>query len=254
MLKFNLQRFGVLLCFIWLLLTPLPIFGRRTINIVIDTIFTIPTRWLRQWAFADVENFDGFFTDSLNYGILLFWGLLLSLTLYILINQLNHKLQYQIFGLVHLSVNYFLSWIIMVYAFSKFYGIQFPEILAEQFDSTWENRDILFWSWMGGQKVLVIAVGAAELLIALLLWFPRTRKRGIVFSLIALSIILLLNVIFNLGVLIFAMLMMLSSFVLYCDAGKTSRGSDYFFLNIYKPLKLGLVSTLLILAAYHYEY
>lgn len=248
--RFKFRLFSAILSLFWLVLTPLPVYGRRSLNLWIDRVFGVPTRWIRHTFFPTSPDYDGFFTDSVNYAVLLGFGVLLSTLVYVLIRFVNS----QIYAIVWFNKSiliYLLAWIFLVYGFSKIMGMQFPDLAALQIEKSDENKDLLFWAWMGANPLLVYVIGLMEISIGLSLLFKKSRKIGLIAFLFAVLGILTVNLIFDIGVVIFSMVLLF--------AGATALNLEKRFQeikrpipeNIYKSMKLLVILWILILAGFH---
>lgn len=248
--RFKFRLFSAILSLFWLVLTPLPVYGRRSLNLWIDCVFEVPTRWIRHTFFPTSPDYDGFFTDSINYAVLLGFGVLLSTLVYVLIRFVNSQI-YTIVWFNKSILIYLLAWIFLVYGFSKILGNQFPDLATLEIEKRDENKDLLFWAWMGANPLLVYVIGLMEIGIGLSLLFKKSRKIGLIAFLFAVLGILTVNLIFDIGVVIFSMVLLF--------AGATALNLEKRFQeiqrpipeNIYKSMKLLVILWILILAGFH---
>lgn len=203
-----------------LFITPLPVFGRGAINNFIDYLFTTPTVWIRNNILNSPNSFDGFYTDSLNYVLLLFFGLLIGLILVFLATRFFQKSTKFLGAAVSIALTYYLAWVFLIYGFSKILGIQFPEISDEHilFEINPKDNDLLFWTFMGMNRSLVLILGFAEITIACLLFIKKTRKLGLFMFSLFMAQIVLINFSFDISVKIFSSLLLLIALFLSKDA------------------------------------
>jgi hypothetical protein len=200
-----------LLCMV--LISPLPVLGRLKINAWIHDLFMPPTAWLRNSIFPKAPKFDGFYTDSMNYVLLLVFTVAIGMFIAILIqkSRLNSP---SILFCTEKSIIYYLSWIFLIYGFSKILGVQFPEnvdpsSIASINDN---NLDLQFWSYMGAHQDLVIFLGVVEIVVASFLLFKKTRKLGLLMFTAAILVIVVINFKFEISVRIFSVLLLLAGF------------------------------------------
>ncbi len=239
------------LCLTWILITPLPIYGRRAVNTWIDFLFTPATRFIRQNIFPQSPDFDGFITDSTNYLILLIWGVLLAVLFYTLYLKTKTQTKALMRDLVISALVYLLAWVFLVYGFSKVLGHQFPDISHLSFYNIDQNRDIVFWQWLGNSPVLVGVIGAFEIMTALILFYKPLRKIGLYLLALSSLTILAVNLTFGIGVVAFSSVLCLSSILLLFfsdfDAQKVSEVLGKFK----KPIKLFAVISIVIVSIFH---
>ena len=236
------------------MITPLPVFGRRTLNAWIDFLFTSPTRWLRQNFFPSYPDFDGFFTDSLNYLILLAFAFLLGLLLAFLLEKVAPRQRKHLIALCNLALVYYLAWVFLVYGFSKISGHQFPEIALPDFENTRENRDLLFWAWVGAHPHLVLALGWFEILIGLALFHPKSRKIGIIAYALSLVIIITINAYFGIGVVAFSILLLLAALHAFLHLKEPLFAVPFLEKPLAKSMHLFLILMLVTLAFFHQKH
>jgi hypothetical protein len=233
------------------IVTPLPVFGRRTLNTWIDELFTIPTRWVRQNLFPSYPEFDGFYTDTLNYFILLFFGLLIGTIFSLLILNFQSRYAETISVISKTALINDLAWVFLIYGFSKISGLQFPEIKNLDIQNSPDNQDILFWIWVGGQPILVFVLGILEITIAISLFLQKTTKLGLIAYSIALVIITSLNWYFNVGVLTFSILLLITTIHLLIDNRMDVINSKAQINPYLKSAKLFLSLVIVLLAFFH---
>lgn len=232
------------------MLTPLPVFGRRALNQWIDLIFTSPTRWLRQTFLPNQPDFDGFFTDSLNYVLLLFLGFVIALFLFALLAKLSDAIKIQVLYYANKALIYWLAWIFLVYGFSKILGQQFPDLSDMPFENQTENRDILFWAWIGAHPTVVFVLGTLEISIALLLFIKKTRPLALLLFATSMFVILFVNLYFHIGVLIFSLVLLAAAGIAFWNNNAPITPKKVLPKNIKKAIHLFIALGLLILSAY----
>ena len=252
-----------LLCM--MLISPLPVLGRLKINAWIHDIFMPATAWLRNSIFPKAPKFDGFYTDSINYILLLIFAAAIGIFMAILI-QKSRLNRFSIVFCIEKSIIYYLSWIFLIYGFSKILGIQFPEdIVSNSIASSNDNNlDLQFWSYMGAHQDLVIFVGIIEIIIAVFLLFTKTRKLGLLLFIIAMLLIVFINFKFEISVRIFSLILLLAGFyslINHLDLPILTKNKDnsgshiqdkYFAIPvIMKPLKLFVISLMFITAFFN---
>lgn len=236
--KFDFSFFNSIVCLACLLLSPLPIFGRRTLNLWIDRVFSQPTRWIRQTLFPNQPDFEGFYTDSLNYGILISFGFVISFMVFFLVSQRVKKYSVHIHKFINTTLIYYIALVFMVYGFSKLHGHQFPDLSHLDLVDSPDNRDILFWKWLGNKPNLVYFIGLVEIVVSLGLLFSKTRKLSLkLFTIIMLGIIAV-NWYFGIGVLVFSWILLITSIVCYQNTKKLEPWNKSIPESFYKPLKL----------------
>ncbi len=248
-----------------LFITPLPVFGRGAINDFIDYLFTNPTAWIRNNVLNSPSSFDGFYTDSLNYALLLFFGLLIGLILAFLATRFFQKSTKFLGAAVSIALTYYLAWVFLIYGFSKILGIQFPEISDEHILSEInpKDKDLLFWTYMGMNRSLVLILGFAEISIACLLFIRKTRKLGLLLFTLTMAQIVLINFSFDISVQMLSSLLFLIALVLSKEAiiqifaalFKEKRvvsklPNIEMNKSLHHPLKIMIISLLIISALY----
>lgn len=252
--KFDFRFFGSILCFIWLLFSPLPVFGRRTLNSLIDQIFEAPTRWIRQTFFSNQPDFDGFYSDSLNYLILLGFGAVLTLIMYFIFQKFSENQKFSVRMVLNSILIYALAWVFLVYGFSKLHGYQFPDLSHLNLADFSENRDIFFWQWLGNNPILVVLLGIVEVIIALGLFLYKSRKISLIAFIIMVLGIFLVNWYYTIGVLTFSTVLLFSAVLAYQNLQDNQRLKNVIPEVIYKPIKLFCILCLLILGWLHNFY
>jgi len=262
--KINLHLFlGISLTLV-LLLSPLPVFGRVWLNQTIEYLLGPITELFVSNFFGQSQSQYGFYTDSLNYALLLAICIVISIMVFGFVQLFFQNLKILIQQFINTFLIYFLAWIFAVYGAYKLFGIQFPEPNSMILQMTLEDlgQDLAFWSLMGINKTLTIAIGLIEILIAVALLFKKTRSIGLFLMLIALAQIVLINFAFDISVKIFSALLLLAviylSYPFLCqtlkwfmklktsDRGEiqTLKMSD----NYRKPLKFLILSWIVISA------
>ena len=250
--KFNFYTATILLS--CLIITPIPIYGRRTLNAWIDFLFTSPTRWLRQNFFPSYQDFDGFFTDSLNYLILLAIAFLLGLLLAFLLEKFAPQLRKYLNALCNLALVYYLAWVFLVYGFSKISGHQFPKISLSNFENARENQDLLFWAWVGSHPHLVLALGWFEISIGLALFYPKSRKIGLSAYTLSLVVIITINAYFGIGVIAFSILLLLAAIHIFFNLREPPSAAQFLEKPLAKSMHLFLILALITLAFFHQKH
>lgn len=234
---------------ICLVLTPLPVFGRRTLNSWINFLFTTPTRWMRQNLFKSSPDFDGFYTDSLNYILLLFFGILIGVILVYVLDKIAKSQLQSLLTIFNMALIYYLAWIFLIYGFSKIYGNQFPEIPMPDIAISSENQDLQFWIWMGSQPKLVIILGLIEIAIGISLFSEKTRKFGLTAYILSMVLILSVNAYFGIGVLVFSLLLLFGAMHAFLQ---NNVKEPKFLLNPFaKSMQLFIACVVVILAYFH---
>jgi hypothetical protein len=247
------------------LISPLPVLGRANINHWIDTIFMAPTAWIRNTWFPNAPKYDGFYTDSLNYLILLAFAVSIGVLLAFAIQKSRLDcLKIEFF--TKKTLVYYLSWIFLIYGFSKILGVQFPENMessAKIFINV-DNLDLHFWSYMGKHRSLVNVLGITEILIASLMLLNKSRKLGVILFTTALMVIVVINIKFEISVRLFSVLLLIagiyssiehlhnftSSNNTYIDKIQDNKHRFAQF-NIRKPMKLFLIALMFITAIFN---
>jgi hypothetical protein len=231
-----------------LFITPIPAYGRYKINQWIDYYLSTPCSWIRNALFPNAAQFDGFFTDSLNYVILLTFAAILGLFLGLIVQ--NFRKSSAAFNQFLKSViTYYLAWIFLVYGFSKLFGVQFPLSIEPigLSELSGENRDFVFWQFMGANQILVKTLGVIEISIASLLFVKNTRKLGLVLFIASVFIILSTNIYFDISVKLFSALLLLAALYVILNYNQVSKhySPSPFGINLL-PIKLFVISALFI--------
>ena len=246
-------------------ISPLPVLARANINHWIEKIFMAPTAWIRNNWFPNAPKFDGFYTDSLNYIILLFFAASIGVVLAFAIQKSRLDcLKIELF--TKKTLVYYLSWIFLIYGFSKILGVQFPENIESSatFSFNVDNLDLQFWSYMGQHRGLVNILGIAEILIAILMLLNKSRKLGIILFTTALTVIVVINFKFEISVRLFSVILLLTgiySSIEHLPNPKSSTHFDnviiqnqkYWFahFNFRKPIKLFIIAVMFISAIFN---
>lgn len=201
---------------VMLVLTPIPAYGRGFLNQFIDYLFTKPTAFVRDTFFQDEAIFDGFFTDSVNYFILLGFAMLIGFIVSFIVMRVFPKCKEVCLQFIRTFMVYYLAWLFLVYGFSKIFGVQFPVphkgVLSMTFGEM--DLDLLFWSVVGMSKTFTIAIGIAEIAISLLLLYKPTRNLGMFLFVMAMVQIVLINVGFDISVKVFSILLLVAALYL----------------------------------------
>lgn len=231
-----------------LIITPIPAFGRQQLNIWIDHYLTTPCSWIRNLVFPKAEKFNGFFTDSLNYIILLFLAICFGLVVKLLLSKLKVS-HYTILQYSRISISYYLAWIFLVYGFSKLFGAQFPSSYNSISTIVYskENIDIMFWEQLGRNQILVYFIGSLEISIATMLLIKKSRNLGLVLFFISMLVIVGVNVYYDISVKVFSSLLLLAATIPLFNENPHFTPSKS--IN-YLPIKLFVASFLFISAIY----
>jgi hypothetical protein len=242
-----------------LIATPIPAFGRANINHWINVLFSKPCYWLRDNIFPYSPKFEGFFTDSLNYIILLFFAAIIGLIVAILIHlsKINHAF---FVSAIYTSSIYYLAWIFLIYGFSKLLGAQFPvtDDAVKLSQVSGENKDFLFWQFMGFNQALVVILGLIEVTISATLLFKKTRSFGLFSLTTSLIVIFGINLYFDISVKVFSGLLLLVAIALLLlrhmslPLNNLDLDSDSMFTKdaVRKPIKLFTVGFIFISALF----
>lgn len=165
-----------------------------------------------------------FVSDSLSLYLLVGWLLVFSLVIAGLIRLIppplfrDRRWPY----IAETVIRYYLVAVLLRYGADKLVKAQFylpePNILftpAGQLD-----KDIFFWSAIGSSRLYNMVTGGAECLAAVLLFFHRTRRAGLLFSWLLFVHIALINFSFDISVKLFSLLLLfLTSFLLAREGG-----------------------------------
>ena len=194
-----------------LLLYPLPVYGRFTINNWIDNFFHPICIWILETFFPNSQSHSGFYSDSPD--LIVLSGLILVLTGIIGIIAIPFLKNQQEFikALIQKSLIYYLSWIFMIYGFAKINGTQFPIVDSWSHAALTEKSSLAlkFWHFMGNNPILVSIIALIELLIAFSLLHVKFRSIGIRVYLISIGLIVLINFYFDIDVKMLSLLMLL---------------------------------------------
>lgn len=247
------------------LISPLPVLGRAKVNHWIDKIFMSKTAWIRNTWFPNAPKYDGFYTDSLNYLILLAFAASIGVVLAFVIQKSRLDcLKIEFF--TKKTLVYYISWIFLIYGFSKILGVQFPENMessAKIFINV-NNLDLHFWSYMGKHRSLVNLLGITEILIASLMLLNNSRKLGVILFKTALMVIVVINFKFEISVRIFSLLLLMAG--IYCSIQHTPNFTSsnnpeivkiqdnkrwFAQFNIRKPIKLFVIALMFITAIFN---
>jgi len=108
---------------------------------------------------------------------------------------------------------FYLGLILLKYGLDKVFKAQFylpePNILFTRFGNL--DRDILFWSTMGISYSYSFILGLIEVVVAVLLFIPRTRLLGAVLSSFVFLQIVIINFSFDISVKLFSTILLLMS-------------------------------------------
>lgn len=165
-----------------------------------------------------------FVSDSLSLYLLVGWLLVFSLLIAGLIRLIPYRLfrdrrwQY----IAETVIRYYLVAVLLRYGADKLVKAQFylpePNILFTPAGQL--EKDIFFWSAIGSSRLYNIFTGGAECLAAVLLFFHRTRRAGLLFSLLLFVHIALINFSFDISVKLFSLLLLfLTAFLLAREGG-----------------------------------
>lgn len=250
--KFDFRLFSSIICLVCLTLSPLPIFGRRTLNLWIDKVFSQPTRRIRQTMFPNQSDFEGFYTDSPNYLILISFGFVISFIAFFLVSTLIKNYSVHIHKFINTTLIYYIAWVFMVYGFSKLHGHQFPDLSYLNLVDSPENRDIQFWKWLGNNPNIVYLIGLVEIAVAVGLLFSKTRKVSLkIFTSIMFGIVAV-NWYFGIGVLVFSWILLITAIVCYLNTKKIEPWNKSIPESFYKPIKLFAILCVVIFGWFYY--
>lgn len=194
-----------------LLLLPIPGYGRTNINTWLEQNFGPFCLKILQNAFPNHAFYSGFFTDSPNLNVLLFLGSVFFVLLALLLVKFLKSSQSHTFNVLLTALRYYLAWIFLLYGFSKIFGIQFPNLNPANIDFVSQDKGLHFWIWMSQRPILVKSIGCIEVIVATTLFFKKIRKIGLLLYLFSSSVILLINLFFDIDVKILAALLVCSA-------------------------------------------
>jgi hypothetical protein len=165
----------------------------------------------------------------LNTIILLFISLIICLLWTLLEKKgLNYNMLFYWF---RTGISYYLAMQLFAYGFSKIFKWQFylpePNILFTYLGDV--PRDLLFWSSMGSSRPYTMFTGFAEVSIALLLLFRRTRLLGGLLAAGILTNVLMINLCFDISVKLYSAFLLLLSLIIAAPEAK--RLWDFFIWN-----------------------
>jgi uncharacterized membrane protein YphA (DoxX/SURF4 family) len=161
---------------------------------------------------------------------------------------------------------YYLSWIFLIYGFSKIFGVQFPENIEYSAMTSFnvDNLDLQFWSYMGQNRGLANVLGIAEILIAILMLLNKSRKLGVILFTTAMTVIVVINFKFEISVRLFSVILLLAgiySSIEHMPYAKSSNNTDnvkiqdqkhrFARFNIRKPMKLFIIALMFITAIFN---
>lgn len=202
---YKLRNTIAVFIFLAIIFVPLPV-SHLSLN-------TIITQFLFQDLVVFVANslkielvslsFD---SDSVSLAILLFFLLCTSL-LALFFKQTNNK----ICTVVKVTSCYYLIFVLLSYGLNKVFLQQFPmpeaNILYSNFGVL--QKDILYWSVLGLAPVYTFFIGVIECLIAVLLFFKKTRLIGLQLALTSFIYIFIINISFDISVKMYSFLLII---------------------------------------------
>ena len=140
----------------------------------------------------------------------------------------------------------YLVYIWFVYGWNKVFGLQFPDpganIMHTQVGDL--SKDILFWTSVGSSKLYSTTLGLIEVVVAILIFVPKTRILGLCSSLMTAMFLVLINFSFDVSVKILTMLLVGLS--LYLLMGYKEKLKEIFALFIFKENKTYSLNLLLL--------
>ena len=151
--------------------------------------------------------------------------------------------------------SYYLSMVLMIYAFDKIFNHQFylpePNILYSQVGDL--SKDISFWTTMGASRSYSMFSGFIELVPAILLLFNRTRLIGALIAFMVMLNVLMINFGFDISVKVFSLfLTILALFIISYDYARFKAfilNSSFTSKKLFKPFKYSLHLSLVVLFA-----
>ena len=149
--------------------------------------------------------------------------------------------------------SYYLSMVLMIYAFDKIFNHQFylpePNILYSQVGDL--SKDISFWTTMGASRSYSMFSGFIELVPAILLLFNRTRLIGALIAFMVMLNVLMINFGFDISVKVFSLfLTILALFIISYDYARFKAfilNSSFTAKKLFKPFKYSLHFSLVVL-------
>lgn len=148
-------------------------------------------------------NFD---SDSVSLAILLFLLFCISF-----VALLFKKTQDKIIAVVKIISCYYLIFVLLSYGLNKIFLAQFPKpdvnILYSNVGIL--QKDILYWSVLGLAPVYTFFIGVIECLIAVLVFFKKTRLIGLLLALTSFIYIFIINISFDISVKMYSFLLII---------------------------------------------
>lgn len=202
--------------------------------------------------FPNQSDFEGFYTDSPNYLILISFGFVISFIAFFLVSTLIKNYSVHIHKFINTTLIYYIAWVFMVYGFSKLHGHQFPDLSYLNLVDSPENRDIQFWKWLGNNPNIVYLIGLVEIAVAVGLLFSKTRKVSLkIFTSIMFGIVAV-NWYFGIGVLVFSWILLITAIVCYLNTKKIEPWNKSIPESFYKPIKLFAILCVVIFGWFYY--
>jgi uncharacterized membrane protein YphA (DoxX/SURF4 family) len=143
------------------------------------------------------------FSDTLGLYVHLFNIVLVATMVAIVWSSISRQKAYpQLYYTLQVMMRYYLALQLLVYGIGKVFNTQFylPEPNTIYTPLADIPRDLLYWTTMSLSRPYTIAMGIAELLAALLLWFRRTTLAGAVLSVGILINVVLINLGYDISV------------------------------------------------------
>lgn len=146
-------------------------------------------------------------------------------------NQINPQLKY----LFHTIIRYYLAMQLLAYGWSKVFKWQFylpePNILYTPLGKI--SPDLLYWSTMGVSRSYTMFGGFAEVLVAFLLLFKKTRLLGALIGIGIMTNVVMINFSYDISVKFYSsFLLFLLIILVFSDA---KRLFSFFILNKNTP-------------------
>ena len=158
-----------------------------------------------------------FYSDSTG----LYLGILVIFLISILLSSIWHfweeknqqlaEVAHRWFPMLTICICYYLSLQMSIYGFSKLFKYQFYDAHPNTLYTPvgFLTKDFLYWTSIGSSQLYNTVTGSLEVLIAVLLWFTRTRAFASVIGLLISSYLVLINFAFDINVKIQSMFFLL---------------------------------------------
>lgn len=130
----------------------------------------------------------------------------------LLLKILNNHKEVNLRQYLLILLAYYLSLQLLIYGFDKVFKAQFfypePNTLFTPLKDL--SKDILYWSTMGMSRGYSIFLGGAEILVAVMLWFKKTRLFGALFGAGIMLNVVAINFGFDISVKVYSSFLLLS--------------------------------------------